>query len=266
MSLDIKSLVPEAIKNIPLHDRILTIFQHVYDTYGEDKLQDIFLFYNPQTIPDIDRLLNQFGVREMVDAIVADGDEQTKRNLAGAIKTLLSIKGTVRAINYVISASDMPATTEFTEWHEPGFSPDPGDSIGDYEGTIQVTFPGGSDLTDIDNKIQHFEQIAPHLFPWFMRVYQWIFEIEIEDTNPDVTDSFEAAIVIPIEENFSINGCEHTYWDGTYIADGTIDSSGNVCPPVEYDGSHEYDGDIDYLGFVPGPNPIFDGLEVTVEN
>jgi len=225
MAFNLKNIYPENLLEFPLHDRALDIFQYVLDTYGEENLNEVLKFYDPQNAPDLDKFLITHGVLEMVNEI--SDDPEAQKGIALILKTFLSMKGTVKAVEYTLRNGGAPETLNIIEWFESEFELNPGEILDDYHGYITVELPLDDypapppTLNDqVQSTIDKFFSLGPYLFPFYLRIYQWCLKKVLQDTNPEPTDGLDMIITMELLDSF----CGFTYGSG-----------------LTYDGSQLYD-------------------------
>lgn len=331
MTIDVKRLVPQHLLDYPVTDKILDVFQHVVDFYGEDNVLEVLKFYDPLEATALDKFLTTFGVRDMVEEIVNDpdinvenfaatatilatseatghgvelvhdqntstywgatsgvnegldidlGQEQIvrlividtaagttgssprdfvlqastdgidystiltglhgrparvtyhvdneqpfrwyrlafldtggdslvvhevelyrskaeeMRGLGLALKSLLSIKGTLAAVHYTLMRGHAPTSYDFIEWFKPDFELDPtsADVLEDFHGWCSIRIPVDdwavppSTIYQQNRVEARWVSVGVFLLPWFLRVYQWIYLKVFQDYNPAILD------------------------------------------------------------------------------
>jgi len=251
LTVNIKKLFPESHLQYPLNKKLLEVFQYVVEVWGEDKLQSTLRFYDTRSNPDLDKLLVQFGVKDMVYELEDNpvAFNASMRGIISVIDSFFQIKGTMKAVWYCLYKGGAPVNqvgetpvTGLVEWYEPAFLPlKDGDVLNDLRGCADVHLYQDSLDVSIVSIISKFNALHPYLLPWFFHIYRWILNSSFTDT-ADLSGS---------SDTFRLyKKCGEFLYDSVYKYGDPVTYSSSACPPIAYDDEYAYDDEVAYTGAV----------------
>lgn len=174
--INIEDYFPEVLYGYPLNKRILDVFQKVWND-SQIELNEIMYFYNSSQVDTMEKYLRTMGIEDMVQSISGNTESEEVRGLVLAIRAFLGMKGTKKALEYILSKSGISSVSgaSIREWYEDGFklrAPYPSNIEQTY-GKIQIESPADSVVGGIEGYIGKFNAMAVHLLPWYLKVYSW---------------------------------------------------------------------------------------------